>query len=202
MEDRKSKKDMENKTATAETTNTTETDTSDITDRRVTGFKGPEDTSIQIENEQSAAAFDGKLAELVENTALECIREENLKIGCSVSVTISDNASIRAINRQFRNVDSSTDVLSFPLADFKNGVLLSDDGDYDMDEGLLLLGDIVISLETAQRQAAQYGHKLERELSFLVSHGMFHLMGYDHMSGDEEAAKQEKVLGKLGLEKK
>ena len=102
-------------------------------------------------------------------------------------------------------MDSSTDVLSFPLADFKNGVLLSDAGDYDMDEGQLLLGDIVISLETAQKQAAQYGHKLERELSFLVSHGMFHLMGYDHMSGDEEAimlSKQEKVLGKLGLEKK
>ena len=81
MEDRKSKKDMENtpgRTETAETTNmpvTTErADISDRTDMRRTGLKGPENTSIQIENEQSAAAFDGKLAELVENTALECIR--------------------------------------------------------------------------------------------------------------------------------
>ena len=165
-------------------------------------LKGFEKTKIQIENEQSAVEFDDRLSGLIEKTVLESMREENLNMGCYVSITITDDASIREINHQFRNIDSPTDVLSFPLVNMKNGTLISDEGDYDMDEGLLMLGDIVVSLETAVRQAELYGHSLERELAFLVSHGAFHLMGYDHMNSEEEAemlSKQEKVLEKLGL---
>ncbi|MGE5614375.1 MAG: rRNA maturation RNase YbeY, partial [Bacillota bacterium] len=104
----------------------------------------------------------------------------------------------------YRNVDTPTDVISFPLADMKNGKLLSEEGDYNIDEGLLLLGDIVISAETALKQAERYGHSFERELAFLTAHGIYHLLGYDHMESGEESvmiSKQEAVLEKLGLKR-
>ena len=167
-------------------------------------LKGPEKTRIFIENEQDNIVFDERLVKLIENTVLTCLKNENINVGCLVDIYISDDASIRKINRQFRNIDSATDVLSFPIVNMKDGIVLSSDGDYDPEEGLLLLGDIIISLETAQKQAEQYEHTLDRELSFLVSHGVFHLLGYDHILKDEEAVmleKQEEALEKLGLKR-
>ncbi|MEN6316420.1 MAG: rRNA maturation RNase YbeY [Clostridiaceae bacterium] len=166
--------------------------------------KSIDETRIFIENEQSAMPFENRQTMLLEKTALACLRSENIDIGCEINIMISDDPSIRQINHQFRNIDSSTDVLSFPMVDMKDGMILSKEGDYDLDEGLLLLGDIVISIETAKRQAEQYGHSLERELAFLASHGIFHLLGYDHIAKDEEMrmmSKQEAVLDQLGLKR-
>jgi probable rRNA maturation factor len=166
--------------------------------------KGLDDTRIFIENEQSELDLKEEHAGLLNKTVLTCLQDENVEIGCEINILITNDASIRQINRQFRNIDRPTDVLSFPIINIKNGRILSEEGDYDMDEGLLLLGDIVISIETAQRQADQYGHPLERELAFLVSHGVFHLLGYDHMEKDEETimmSKQELVLNKMGLKR-
>ena len=166
--------------------------------------KGSGETRVLIENEQTDMALEESYASLLEKTALTCLKDENMTLGCEINILITDDASIRQINRQFRNIDCSTDVLSFPMVNMKNGRILSEEEDYDLDEGLLLLGDIVISMETAQRQAEQYGHALERELAFLVSHGVFHLLGYDHMEKDEETvmlSKQELVLDKLGLKR-
>lgn len=166
--------------------------------------KGSAETRVLIENEQTDMAFEESYASLLEKTALTCLKDENMTLGCEINILITDDASIRQINQQFRNIDYSTDVLSFPMVNTKNGRILSEEGDYDLDEGLLLLGDIVISMETAQRQAEQYDHALERELAFLVSHGVFHLLGYDHMEKDEETvmlSKQEAVLDKLGLKR-
>jgi probable rRNA maturation factor len=135
---------------------------------------------------------------------LACLRSENIALGCEVNMVITDDANIHEINRQFRNVDRPTDVLSFPMVNMKDGLILSEEGDYDPEEGLLLLGDIVISMETAQAQAMQYGHGIERELAFLTAHGIFHLLGYDHMQKDEEnvmMAKQEAVLERLRLKR-
>ena len=164
-----------------------------------------DETIIRIENEQTAMAFDERHAGLLKETVLACLQAESFRIGCEIDILITDDASIRQMNLQFRNIDRSTDVLSFPLVDMKDGRILSEEGDYDMDEGLLLLGDIVISLETADRQAGEYGHTVERELAFLASHGVFHLLGYDHMETEEEAvmlSKQEAVLDRLGLVRK
>lgn len=161
-------------------------------------------TRVLVENEHVNGAFAEGHAMLLEKTALACLEAENMAPDCEIDILITDDASIREMNRQFRNIDRSTDVLSFPMVYMKNGEILSEEGDYDMDEGLLLLGDIVISMETAQRQAEQYGHGIERELAFLASHGMFHLLGYDHLEKDEEArmlSKQEAVLDKLGLKR-
>ena len=115
---------------------------------------------------------------------------------CEVSLSFVDNEEIKSINAEFRDKDAVTDVLSFPLGD---------DGYFDVnpDTNCLQLGDIVISLERAQEQATQYGHSFEREVAFLATHSIFHLLGYDHENGPEEEKemfeKQEKVLEKLGI---
>ena len=115
-----------------------------------------------------------------------------------ISVRFVDNETIRELNRQHRNIDSDTDVLSFPLGE--NGV-------YDVNPvtGAFLLGDIVISVEKAVAQAEEYGHSLDRELAFLTVHSMFHLLGYDHVNGGLEAVRmrerEETVLTQLGLKR-
>jgi len=163
-----------------------------------------DETKIFVENEQLLISLNEQYIKLLEKTAFACLKDEDVDIGCEIDILISDDLSIKKINRQFRNIDDSTDVLSFPMVNMVKGRILSEDGDYDLDEGLLLLGDIVISIETAQRQAELYGHSLERELAFLTSHGVFHLLGYDHMKKDEETRmllKQEAVLDKLELKR-
>ena len=115
---------------------------------------------------------------------------------CEINVLVTDDEGIRAINKAYRQIDKATDVLSFPL-----GV----DGKYDISKetGCALLGDVVISLETAMRQADLYGHSLEREIGFLTVHSMLHLLGYDHETSPLEARKmrekEEQVLGELGI---
>ena len=166
--------------------------------------KGLDETKVLIEDEQTIKALERSHANLLKRTVLTCLKEENIAQGCEINILITDDASIRQINREFRNIDTATDVLSFPMVNMENGRILSEEGDYDLDEELLLLGDIVLSMETAQMQAEQYGHPLERELAFLISHGVFHLLGYDHMEEDEEAvmlSKQEAVLDKMGLKR-
>ncbi len=113
-----------------------------------------------------------------------------------IDVTIVDDEIIRVMNREYRNIDSATDVLSFPLGE---------DGVYDEnpENGALMLGDIVISYEHAEAQADLYGHSFERELAFLTVHSMLHLLGYDHVNGGLEQTimreKEEAILSLLGL---
>ncbi len=121
---------------------------------------------------------------------------ENFADNSEIDVTIVDDEMIREMNREFRNIDSSTDVLSFPLGE--NGV-------YDKNPATdaFMLGDIVISYEHAEKQADLYGHSLEREVAFLTVHSMLHLLGYDHVNGGLEQAtmreKEEAILELLGL---
>ena len=122
---------------------------------------------------------------------------------CEVSVLITDDEGIRKINRETRDIDAPTDVLSFPILEFDDdGVMIEGSGDYDGD--LLLLGDIVISLERAAAQAEEYGHSLMRELGFLSAHSALHLMGFDHQ-GEEDTpvmqAHERAVMEKMGLKR-
>lgn len=113
-----------------------------------------------------------------------------------VNVLLVDDEDIRAINAQFRNIDSATDVLSFPLGQ---------DGEYDVnpESGKKMLGDIVINVPQAQRQAEEYGHSFQREMAFLTVHSMLHLLGYDHVEGGMQQVKmrerEEAVLLQMGL---
>ncbi|HEX2926920.1 MAG TPA: rRNA maturation RNase YbeY [Ruminiclostridium sp.] len=157
---------------------------------------------ITIENEQDKVIIDSKIESIIEKTIRLCMKSEQLDKDYDVSVLIIDDEEIRSINKEHRDIDKSTDVLSFPMVDFKEGQLISDEGDYDLEMGELLLGDIIISAETAKRQADAYGHSFEREMAFLTAHSCFHLLGYDHMEEAEEKImfkKQEDILKKIGL---
>lgn len=120
---------------------------------------------------------------------------------CEVNVLLTDNASIHKINNQQRNIDRPTDVLSFPLIDYKTpgdfSIVESAVSDYfNPESGELLLGDIVISIDKVYEQAREYNHSVHRELAFLVAHSMLHLFGYDHME-DEERILMEKLQEKI-----
>jgi len=112
-----------------------------------------------------------------------------------VSVTLTNNEHIREINRNYRNKDAATDVISFALNEGEEPEII--DG-----PEINMLGDIIISIERAMEQAEEYGHSLERELAFLTVHGMMHLLGYDHIEEEDriEMRKEEEyVLGHLGI---
>ena len=121
-------------------------------------------------------------------------RLENLQEFLEVSVTFVDDNAIRLLNRDYRSVDAPTDVLSFPQ---------DDDQEFIDPEGMpTVLGDVVVSLERARSQAADYGHSIEREVVYLAVHGFFHLLGYDHGDSMEQSimrGKEERVLGELDL---
>ena len=114
-----------------------------------------------------------------------------------ISLTYTDDARIKKLNAEFRGIDKATDVLSFPLTDFEGT------DEPPVDEPAIGLGDIVISLETAKRQAEEFGHSFEREVAFLTVHSMLHLLGYDHVDSEEDDAemrrRQREILEKMGL---
>lgn len=125
--------------------------------------------------------------------ALEAALEYEGRTG-DVSVIVIDDETMHAMNRDYRNVDRTTDVLSFPAWEGEELPAIPDD----------FLGDIAISLPTAERQAQEYGHSLLRELAFLAVHGALHLMGYDHMCEKDEKVMrehQQKILTGMGLER-
>lgn len=119
-----------------------------------------------------------------ERIVLSCV-ENGLK-GFEVNFIFTDDAGICKINNDFRNINKSTDVLSFPINDFLYGEGDIDFLNADGDTGRLILGDIIISLPTMKRQATEFGHTVERECAFLVCHGLLHLLGYDHMNEKDE----------------
>ncbi|HOQ07673.1 MAG TPA: rRNA maturation RNase YbeY [Clostridiales bacterium] len=165
-------------------------------------LKSIEETLVFIENEQSHIDITEEHENLLRKTALACLEQESIGVACEVNILLTDDEAIRQINAEFRNKDVPTDVLSFPMADITKGRINDFGNDSDPDEGLLVIGDIVISVETARRQSEQYGHSFERELAFLAAHGMYHLMGYDHedeLDEKEMMEKQEAVLKELGL---
>ncbi len=131
----------------------------------------------------------------VVETALEC---EGCPYEAEVSVTLTSEEEIRRINREFRGIDSSTDVLSFPMAQYPNPAdfeFLEEEAAFDCfnpETGELLLGDIILSVEKLKEQAKAYGHSLKRELAFLTAHSMLHLMGYDHMEEKERILMEER----------
>jgi probable rRNA maturation factor len=115
--------------------------------------------------------------------ALNC---ENINTACEINVLLTDNAGIRAINLEFRNLDRATDVLSFPMSEQTPGRFDPEKADWNRQSKRAILGDIVISLEQAAMQAKEYGHSFEREVSYLTVHSVLHLLGYDHTDEAEQ----------------
>ena len=107
---------------------------------------------------------------------------EGINVPCEINVLVTNNQGIRAINQAYRNIDKSTDVLSFPMFQLEPGTPPEDWSDYmDPETGLCPLGDMAISLEQAVCQAKEFGHSVRREVGYLTIHSMLHLLGYDHL---------------------
>ena len=137
--------------------------------------------------------FDWK--QLFEEVALAVLDYEACPYESQVALLLTDNDGIHAINKESRNMDTPTDVLSFPMLSYDKAGDFSfleeeSEDDFNPDTGEALLGDIVISVEKVMEQAQSFGHSVEREFAFLICHSMLHLMGYDHME-DEEAKVME-----------
>lgn len=151
---------------------------------------------VMIRNNQKKIKLPVGLRLLVRKCCQAVLVSENFDKSAEVSVSFVDNNEIRRLNRLYRDKDKPTDVLSFPLGE--NGVY-----DVNNETGAVLLGDVVISIETAIKQAKMYNHPLEREVGFLTVHSMLHLLGYDHETSPLEAErmheKEEMVLERLGV---
>jgi probable rRNA maturation factor len=137
----------------------------------------------------------------------KAIELENCPYETELNVILTDDMAIREINRNYRDLDKVTDVLSFPLIDYTAAADFShleekEEDYFNPETGELLLGDIIISVEKVTDQAKEYGHSKERELAFLTAHSMMHLFGYDHMEEDERRLmeeRQRKVLEELSI---
>ncbi len=148
---------------------------------------------IIFDDRQEFKKLEADLMEKIEAVMKACLEYESYSDDYEVSLSFVTNEEIRELNRNFRNIDRVTDVLSFPM--------MTDD-DFEIEYEEESLGDIVISIERASEQAKEYGHSLEREVCFLVCHSMFHLLGYDHMQDDEAKdmrSREEAVLQKLEI---
>ena len=153
---------------------------------------------IDFETRQELLPLSYKLKMLVRRAVETTLDYEQYENPIEVSVTFTDNEGIRELNRKFRNIDRPTDVLSFPLFDYTG-----ESEEPPVDEFVGMLGDIVISLEQAKKQAEEFGHSFEREAAFLTVHSMLHLLGYDHEAGGDEEAdmrrRQREILDRMGL---
>ena len=153
---------------------------------------------IDFENDQEKLPVTYRLKMLIRAAVEATLDYEQYGNPAEVSVTFTDTEKIRALNRKFRGIDRPTDVLSFPLFDYTG-----EQEEPPVDELVGMLGDIVISLEQAGKQAEEYGHGFEREAAFLCVHSMLHLLGYDHETGEEDEAdmrrRQSEILSRMGL---
>lgn len=137
---------------------------------------------------------------LVANVLTHAAKEEGLLGEIEVSVTFLSDEEIQAVNAEYRGIDKPTDVISFALEEMVEGEVAII-AEQDMPT---VLGDIIISVDTANRQAKDYNHTVDREIGFLALHGFLHLLGYDHMTAEDEAkmfGRQKEILDSLGLER-
>ena len=153
---------------------------------------------IHFTNEQEIENVTAELRCLVKAAVYAALAYEDFRRSAEISVTFTDNEGIREINREHREIDAPTDVLSFPLFDVEG-----ETDEPPVDEIQNMLGDIVLNLERTQAQAEEFGHSFEREAAFLTVHSMLHLLGYDHETGEEDEAdmraRQRAVMERMGL---
>lgn len=153
---------------------------------------------IKINNEQDKISISEEETLLIEKIYLDMLASEGIPPYSEVSLVFVDNEEIKVLNKEYREIDSATDVLSFPMYEREDLNLLKSK---EFPEEILL-GDIVISLEKAQEQKTEFGHSFKRELMYLFIHGMLHLFGYDHLEEDEKKemrSREEIILEKFLL---
>ena len=153
-------------------------------------------------NQQNKFKVTNEIKALIKKCALAALKYMEFRTDVEISVVLTDNDEIRTLNNMHRSIDRATDVLSFPMFEYdENGEIIEDYAEFN-EVGDILLGDIVISLERADGQAKEYGHSFEREVGFLTVHSMLHLLGYDHMTPEDEEEMfgyQTEILNEIGL---
>ncbi len=139
---------------------------------------------------------------IIKKVIEQCFKEEGLLDSkLYISITLTNPENIRKINNEFRNIDRETDVLSFPMFEKKELDEMIKNKDFKHED---VLGDIVISIKRVEEQAEEYGHSFEREFSYMLVHGFYHLMGYDHIKEEDKQVmrpKEENVLNKLNIKR-
>lgn len=153
---------------------------------------------LQLDVMDETASVDASIVRLVEDLLRFALQAEGIEGETEVSLTFMTDAGIQEVNREYRGKDQPTDVISFALEELGEGevVIIADPS---MPK---ILGDLVISVDTALVQASEYGHSLKREIGFLALHGLLHLLGYDHMTEEEEKemfGRQKEILDAFGL---
>ncbi|MBO0587757.1 rRNA maturation RNase YbeY [Sporosarcina sp. E16_8] len=155
---------------------------------------------LEIYFEDETARVDDKIEDLIRKLLSHAAKEEELAGEMEVSVTFMTDADIQEVNATYRGKNVPTDVISFALEELTEGEVA-----IIPEEGMpTALGDILISVETAERQAGEYGHDFNREIGFLALHGFLHLLGYDHITEEQEAemfGRQKEILASFGLER-
>lgn len=158
--------------------------------------------SVFIDNRQEKVRVDEAMEALVTQVVDKVLSFEECEEEYEVSISLVNNEEIRSLNMEYRNIDKDTDVLSFPMVEFVDEGLEEEDENAEYIDEEIALGDIVISMEKALEQSEEYGHSFNRELAFLLTHGMLHLLGYDHndeASEKEMFEKQEEILREMNL---
>lgn len=161
---------------------------------------------MYLENE-TETVFDFPMEEIAHAVIEKVLEVEHCPYDVEVNVLITDSDGIREYNRQMRDIDAPTDVLSFPNLDYEEPSVFdidpANEADYTNPEnGNVIFGDIILNADRIFSQAEEYGHSVKREYAFLIAHSMYHLCGYDHMTEEEAAvmeAKQEAILGLLQI---
>lgn len=150
--------------------------------------------TIIIENEYE---FDFDVEALLEVLVNAVLEDADLKTEVELNIVITDNEEIHKVNKEFRNIDKETDVLSFPALEFErpadfSSIDMDDYSYYNPDTKELILGDMMLSYERVSAQAKEYNHSVKREFAFLVVHSLLHLLGYDHENKEDEIIMREK----------
>ncbi|MEG1257036.1 rRNA maturation RNase YbeY [Clostridium sp.] len=165
---------------------------------------------IYMDNRQSLITIDEDLQGNIEDIVNYTLKEEQVTIPYEVSIIFVNNESIREINQDTRGIDKVTDVLSFPMLDYQDKMVFKqfyigyEFSQIDLNEGNLVLGDIVLSLERAKEQSEDFGHSFTREVCYLIIHSILHLLGYDHMEENDKKvmrAREEEILNKFKIER-
>ncbi len=143
---------------------------------------------VLIDNRQETKSINDESIKLIETAIEACLIEEKKNSKVEISISFVNNKEIKELNKKYRGKDYPTDVLSFPLNEEV--------------EGLIILGDIIVSIDKVIQQSEEYNHSFERELTYLIIHGMFHLLGYDHLIEEDKKimrGKEKKIVKELEL---
>ncbi len=165
--------------------------------------------TFYVDKEELKEDFPFSVEEIFEKTARQVLAFEECPYEAEVNLLLTDAEGIRVYNREHRDIDKETDVLSFPAVEYEApsdfSLVQQDVTCYvNPDTQELMLGDIILNVDRVRSQAEEYGHPLLREFAFLITHSMLHLLGYDHMTPEEEAlmfGKQEEILQRMGIER-